>query len=309
MVNLNELVTEQRNDSTLELSELPIDQILKIMNEEDRSVADVIQGLVPEIHAAVDKTVESLKNGGRLIYIGAGTSGRLGVLDASECPPTFGVDERQVLSIIAGGDSAFITAVEGAEDDLAQGAIDLKNNRLTEKDVVVGLTASGRTPYVIGALSYAKETGAATVSISCNSHSEVSRIADHPIEAVVGPEVLTGSTRLKAGTAQKMILNMISTVTMVKLGKAYKNLMTDLSVSNHKLRERARRIVMLATGADYEIVSRVMNETNDQIKTSIVMINANADLQAATDALAAADDYVSQAIASLQRNSEEQTAP
>ncbi|RED64721.1 N-acetylmuramic acid 6-phosphate etherase [Cohnella lupini] len=306
MEDLNHLVTEQRNERTRDLSELSIHEIAGIMNLEDRKVAESVHLALPIIGKAIEVIVKAIDQGGRLIYIGAGTSGRLGVLDASECPPTFGVDDQTVQAVMAGGAGAFIKAVEGAEDDEDQASIDLQSRKLSSLDVVVGLTASGRTPYVKGALRYAKQMGAASISVTCNRNSIVSLYADHAIEVEVGPEVLTGSTRLKAATAQKMVLNMLTTTSMIKLGKVYQNLMMDLNVSNIKLKERARNIVMEATGADYEIAERALTLANNHVKTAIVMIEAETDVLMARKALDETKGFVAQAIVSARSSLREQ---
>jgi N-acetylmuramic acid 6-phosphate etherase len=295
---LQHLVTEQRNLRSLDLSELSIEEIVVIMNEEDQTVAASVSKVLPVIGQAIAAIVAKMKQGGRLIYTGAGTSGRIGVLDASECPPTFGVDYETVIAVMAGGDDAFIKAAEGAEDDEAQAVLDLKSKGLVPSDVVVGLTASGRTPYVKGALQYARQIGAEAISISCNLDSIVSEFADHAIEVEVGPEILTGSTRLKAASAQKMILNMMSTISMIKLGKVYQNLMMDLHVSNMKLKERAIRIVKTATGASYEEAEQALTEADNHVKTAVVMINASVSLEAARRALDETEGFVTRAIES-----------
>lgn len=296
MERLERLVTEQRNARTRDLSELSIKEIIEIMNEEDQTVALAVKKELPAIERAIAAIVSSMEKQGRLVYVGAGTSGRIGVLDASECPPTFGVDFNTVIGLIAGGEGAFIKAVEGAEDDEELAVSDLKRIVLTANDVVVGLTASGRTPYAKGALQYARQAGATTVSVACNKDSIVSSYADHAIEVEVGPEILTGSTRLKAATAQKLILNMISTTAMIRLGKVYQNLMMDLHASNQKLRERSLRIVMEATGAGYEEASLAMKATDNHVKTAIVMLETGRDCEAARAALGEASGFVKRAI-------------
>ncbi len=296
MERLEHLVTEQRNARTRDLSELSIKEIIEIMNEEDQTVALAVKKELPAIERAIAAIVSSMEKQGRLVYVGAGTSGRIGVLDASECPPTFGVDFNTVIGLIAGGEGAFIKAVEGAEDDEELAVSDLKRIVLTANDVMVGLTASGRTPYVKGALQYARQAGATTVSVACNKDSLVSSYADHAIEVEVGPEILTGSTRLKAATAQKLILNMISTTAMIRLGKVYQNLMMDLHASNQKLRERSLRIVMEATGAGYEEASLAMKATDNHVKTAIVMLETGRDCEAARAALGEASGFVKRAI-------------
>ncbi|WP_391573752.1 N-acetylmuramic acid 6-phosphate etherase [Cohnella sp.] len=296
MERLEHLVTEQRNARTRDLSELSIKEIIEIMNEEDQTVALAVKKELPAIERAIAAIVSSMEKQGRLVYVGAGTSGRIGVLDASECPPTFGVDFNTVIGLIAGGEGAFIKAVEGAEDNEELAVSDLKRIVLTANDVMVGLTASGRTPYVKGALQYARQAGATTVSVACNKDSLVSSYADHAIEVEVGPEILTGSTRLKAATAQKLILNMISTTAMIRLGKVYQNLMMDLHASNQKLKERSLRIVMEATGAGYEEASLAMKATDNHVKTAIVMLETGRDCEAARAALGEASGFVKRAI-------------
>jgi N-acetylmuramic acid 6-phosphate etherase len=295
-INLSELTTEQVNNRTKKIDQMSTIEVLKLINDEDRTVADAVRIALPQIEAAIDSIYKALKSGGRLIYIGAGTSGRLGVVDASECPPTFRTSPDLVQAIMAGGEQAMYSAAEGAEDDPGQGENDLKQRQLTERDVVVGIAASGRTPYVAGALIYAKKLGAATVALSCNRDAVISRNADHPIEVIVGAEILTGSTRLKAATAQKMVLNMITTTTMIKLGKVYENLMVDLHANNQKLIERARRIVMLVTGASYDTAEQALNETNQEVKPAIVIIKTGVSLEMAREAIEQANGFVRQAI-------------
>ncbi|BBI36482.1 N-acetylmuramic acid 6-phosphate etherase [Cohnella abietis] len=297
MDTLEHLVTEQRNERTLDLSELSIKEIIEIMNDEDGKVAGAVRQALPVIELVTAEIVKALEQGGRLIYIGAGTSGRLGVLDASECPPTFGVDYETVIALIAGGEGAFITAVEGAEDDEHQAAIDLQNKQLTEKDILIGLAASGRTPYVKGALQYAKQLGVVTAAVTCNRNSILSEYADLAIEVEVGPEVLTGSTRLKAATAQKMVLNMLTTAAMIKRGKVYQNLMIDLNVSNYKLRERAHSILMQATGTTAEEAEIKLVEAGNHVKTAIVMIEAGVSQSEASRYLEETNGFVTKAIA------------
>lgn len=272
MVNLSGMTTEARNNKTMNLDSMNSLQIASIMNEEDSNIATAIKEVLPQVAKAIDKTSEAFMNGGRLIYLGAGTSGRLGLLDAVECPPTFGVPDNMVIGLIAGGESAFIKAVEGAEDSDKLCAEDLKALNLQSKDMVIGIAASGRTPYVIGGLNYAKKVGCNTAAIACNKNTKVGAAADIAIEITVGPEVLTGSTRLKAGTAQKMILNMISTASMVKVGKVYKNLMVDVMQTNEKLQVRAKNIVMTATGVDDNTAKDAIVAANGCVKEAIVMI-------------------------------------
>ncbi|TQS75931.1 N-acetylmuramic acid 6-phosphate etherase [Ornithinibacillus gellani] len=285
MINLDTMTTEKQNANTLNLDQMPVAEALKTMNKEDQQVAKEIENHLPEIEKAVKVVIDAFNQGGRLIYVGAGTSGRLGVLDAVECPPTFGTDPTQVIGLIAGGEKAFVKAVEGAEDSEAMGVQDLKNVQLQSKDVVVGLAASGRTPYVIGALNYANSIGVQTVAIACNQNSEIGKIAAIPIEVMTGPEVLTGSTRLKAATAQKLIINMISTISMVGIGKAYKNLMVDLQTTNEKLEVRALRIIMTATEVNIDIAQTKLKEAEGSVKLAITMILLDCDLTTAKQKL------------------------
>lgn len=273
-----------------------IGDILKLMNEEDKLVPLAVEKELLHIEKAVTFAIDSFKRGGRLIYIGAGTSGRLGILDASECPPTFGVDSTLVQGLIAGGLKALTTAIEGAEDNETLGGDDLKAISLTEKDTVVGIAASGRTPYVIGALKYAKSVGAKTVSISNNKNSIIGKLADVAIEVETGPEVLTGSTRLKAGTAQKLVLNMISTVSMIGIGKVYENLMVDVQPTNQKLIERAKRIIMEATGADQETAEKTLEAAGYEVKVAIVMILLNCTYEEAAQKLQESNGFIRKAI-------------
>lgn len=293
---LEHLTTECRNEKTMRLDEMKMLDLLEVMNEEDRKVAYCVQNEIPQIAKAVEMIVAAMKHGGRLIYMGAGTSGRIGLLDAVECPPTFNTDPSEVIGLIAGGESAFIKAVEGAEDSFTLSIEDLKEIQLTNKDVVVGIAASGRTPYVIAGLNYAKQLGAGTVSISCNKGSEIGKIATIAIEVVNGPEVLTGSTRLKAGTAQKLVCNMLSTASMVGVGKVYGNLMVDLQLTNEKLVERAKRIIMDATECSYEMAEEYLVKANKQPKVAIVMILTNVSYEEAVDRLKAAEGFIRKAI-------------
>ncbi|AAM23513.1 N-acetylmuramic acid 6-phosphate etherase [Caldanaerobacter subterraneus subsp. tengcongensis MB4] len=295
-MTLEELITEGRNPNTMDIDRLSTVDMLKKINEEDKKVPLAVEKVIPSIAEAIDRIVPRMKKGGRLIYVGAGTSGRIGILDASECPPTFGVDPGLVVGIIAGGDSAIRNAIESAEDDVEGGRQDLVNINLTERDSVIGISASGRTPYVIGALRYAKEVGALTIGLFCNENKNVENIVDVMITPIVGPEVIMGSTRMKAGTAQKLVLNMISTGVMIKLGKVYSNLMVDLQASNEKLRERARRMVKLATGAKEDLIERVLNETNYNVKLAILMIVGDMEKEKAQKLLEMADGYIAEAI-------------
>lgn len=269
--SLTKLVSENRNPNTINIDTLSSFEIVKTMNQADAEVPLAIAQELPQIAKAVDTISAAFEQGGRLIYLGAGTSGRLGVLDASECPPTFGVDKQMVIGLIAGGKEAMFQAQEGAEDSLTLAEQDLKQLALTSTDVVVGIAASGRTPYVIGGLHYAKQIGATTVSLSCNPNSEIAAIAHITISPIVGPEVLTGSTRLKAGTAQKLVLNMLTTASMIKIGKAYQNLMVDVKPSNEKLVARAVNIVMQATDCDRSQAELQLKESGMQVKVAIMM--------------------------------------
>ncbi|MGW6139972.1 N-acetylmuramic acid 6-phosphate etherase [Streptomyces sp. NPDC055144] len=271
------LTTEAFRPELSEIDQLSTPEIARIMNGEDASVPTAVAEQLPQIAAAIDGTAERMARGGRLVYAGAGTAGRLGVLDASECPPTFNTDPSEVVGLIAGGPSAMIKAVEGAEDSRELAAEDLDALGLTADDVVVGISASGRTPYAIGAVEHARGRGALTIGLSCNADSALAAAADHGIEVVVGPELLTGSTRLKAGTAQKLVLNMLSTITMIRLGKTYGNLMVDVRASNEKLRARSRRIVALATGADDADIEAALAATDGEVKNAILVILGSVD--------------------------------
>ena len=296
-LNLDKLTTESRNQNTLDIDKVSTIEMLQKINEEDKKVAIAVEKEIPQIADAIDKIVERMHNGGRLIYIGAGTSGRLGILDASECPPTYGVSEELVQGVIAGGQEAIFRAQEGAEDSKELAVKDLKERNITSNDVVVGIAASGRTPYVIGGLEYANEIGALTVSITCNKDSEVSKCAKISIAPVVGPEVVTGSTRLKSGTAQKLVLNMLSTGCMIKLGKVYGNLMVDVQTTNEKLVERAKKIVSEATGLNIEESTKILNETNFDVKLAIFMVLSNLDKNEAKSKLDEAKGYIAKALA------------
>lgn len=296
MIDLSKLTTETRNNKTMNLDELPTDKVLELMNAEDQTVPKSVQKALPEITEAVKRIVSSFREGGRLIYMGAGTSGRLGVLDAAECVPTFGTDPEMVQGLIAGGQQAMTVAVEGAEDSNELGKKDLVERNLTSKDTVVGIAASGRTPYVIGGLDYAVSVGANTISLACNDHAEISKHAQIAIEVPVGPEVLTGSTRLKSGTAQKLVLNMLSTVSMIGIGKVYKNLMVDVKPTNAKLVERSKRIIMQATECDYEAAGKAFLEADQNVKLAIVMILTNLSKDEAKVRLQNANGFVRQTI-------------
>ncbi|WP_225182110.1 N-acetylmuramic acid 6-phosphate etherase [Pectobacterium aroidearum] len=295
-LNLGKLVSETRNPATMALDQLSTLEMMHAFNQEDRKVSEAIAQVLPAIAEAVDLATASLQAGGRLIYLGAGTSGRLGVLDASECPPTFGVPHGLVIGLIAGGPGALLKAVEGAEDDPALGEADLKVLDLTAVDMVIGLAASGRTPYVIGALRYARDVGCRTAAISCNPHSPIAQEAQVAISPVVGPEALTGSTRLKSGTAQKLVLNMISTGVMVKLGKVYQNLMVDVKATNVKLLDRACRIVVEATGAEREKARQALVLADNEVKPAILMLLANIDVTVARERLKQHNGYLREAL-------------
>ena len=268
---LNQLITEQRNPNSMQLDSLSAQELVALINREDQQVALAVEKCLPQIASAVEKIVAAFERGGRLVYVGAGTSGRLGVLDASECPPTYGVNPEMVVGLIAGGDHALRHPIEGAEDNVQQGQADLEEIDFSARDVLVGIAASGRTPYVLGALNYAKQLGATTVSIASNPKSKMAEVADIAIETVVGPEVLTGSSRMKSGTAQKLVLNMLTTASMVLIGKCYQNLMVDVQASNEKLKARALKIVMEATECDNEAAANVLAKANGQVKLAILM--------------------------------------
>ena len=297
--DLQQILSENRHPDSMTIDCQSTFDILKTINVADKTVPNVIAEILPVITQAVDLIVSQLSAGGRLIYIGAGTSGRLGILDAVECRPTFSVDDELVQGIIAGGEQALTNAVEGAEDNRAAAQHDLAHIQLSRHDILVGIAASGRTPYVIGALNYAKQIHAQTISISCNPNGTINTLADINICAAVGPEILTGSTRMKAGTAQKLILNMLSTASMIKLGKTYTNLMVDVNASNEKLKARAQRIVMEATGCDINTAKTTLISTDYQAKTAILCILADIDASRATDLLAQHEGYLRRALANV----------
>ncbi|GBQ04054.1 N-acetylmuramic acid 6-phosphate etherase [Streptomyces spongiicola] len=293
---LENLTTEAFRPELAGIDLLPTAEIARIMNGEDRTVPDAVAARLTEIAAAIDAIAERTARGGRLVYAGAGTAGRLGVLDASECPPTFNTGPDEVIGLIAGGPPAMVEAVEGAEDSGELAAADLEGLGLTALDSVVGVSASGRTPYAIGAVEHARAAGALTVGLSCNAGSALAAAAEHGIEVVVGPELLTGSTRLKAGTAQKLVLNMISTITMIRLGKTYGNLMVDVRASNEKLRARSRRIVSLATGAPDAAVDSSLKAADGEVKTAILMLLADVDAATAAGLLKRAGGHLREAL-------------
>ena len=274
---LSTLITEQRNPNSMNVDSLSALEIVQLMNEEDKQVPLAIEKCLPQIAQAVECIVAAFQQGGRLVYIGAGTSGRLGVLDASECPPTFGVSPEMVKGIIAGGERALRHPIEGAEDSKTQAVVDLQTIQFSSKDVLVGIAASGRTPYVIGALEYAKSLGSVTVSIASNPNSAMANIVDIAIDTVVGPEVLTGSSRLKSGTAQKLVLNMLTTASMILMGKCYQNLMVDVQASNEKLKARAIRIVMQATDCEKALAEETLKLADQNAKLAIMMILSGLD--------------------------------
>lgn len=293
---LEKLATEKRNNKTMQLDEMSLRGILEAMNQEDSSVPSTIANELDHIEKVVETVIQSFKTGGRLIYVGAGTSGRLGILDAVECVPTFGVSPEMVRGFIAGGMVALTAAVEGAEDSVNLGAVDMESASVCDKDTVIGIAASGRTPYVIGALDYARGKGAKTVAISCNKGAEISKHAEMAIEVETGPEILTGSTRLKAGTAQKLVLNMISTASMIGIGKVYENLMVDVLSTNEKLTERSKRIIMEATQVDYETAENYYEKAQQHVKTAIVMILLQSSYEEAVEKLELTGGFVRKSI-------------
>lgn len=296
IAELERLVSEERNPRTMDMDLLPTVDLLRSINDEDKGVAYAVEKVIPEIALCVDRIAAAFRKGGRLIYMGAGTSGRLGVLDASECPPTFRVPPTMVVGLIAGGYEALLKAAEGAEDNQAAGAEALAEIDLTARDVVVGIAASGRTPYVIGGLNYARNVGATTVALSCNPQSAIAAVADIAISPVVGPEALTGSTRMKSGTAEKLVLNMLTTASMVKIGKTYQNLMVDLKASNKKLVARAARMVMQATDCTLEAAEQALAQTNNDVKLAILVTITGMNPTEARFALEGAGGFLRQAI-------------
>jgi N-acetylmuramic acid 6-phosphate etherase len=301
---LNALTTEQRNQASMDIDVQSITEVLKIINSEDQKVALAVQEEIPFIAEAVEHVVRSFKNGGRLIYVGAGTSGRLGVLDAAECPPTYGSDPEMVQGIIAGGEKAMFKAQEGAEDKEENGAKDIDGKKITHNDVVCGIAASMRTPYVVGAVKRAKERGAKTLYVTTNprekfelpEYAELSKAVDVKICPFVGPEVIMGSTRMKSGTAQKLVLNMMTTAAMIRMGKVYENMMIDLQMTNLKLKERAKRIVMTITGINYDEAARYLAEAGGHVKSALVMVKAGVSYTDAQKRLKRSDGFVRAAI-------------
>jgi N-acetylmuramic acid 6-phosphate etherase len=293
---LSHLVSEGRNPETMDIDLLSAEQIVARLNQQDKQVPIAVEKELPQIARAVEAITCAFSNSGRLIYMGAGTSGRLGVLDASECPPTFGVSDQMVIGLIAGGPEAILKAKEGAEDSLTLGVEDLKNIQFSANDVLVGIAASGRTPYVISALEYANDLGATTISVSCNPDSPIAEIAKIAISPVVGPEALTGSTRLKSGTAQKLVLNMLTTASMIRLGKSYQNLMVDVKATNKKLVARAVRIVIQATDCDSQIATATLKETEFDVKLAILMILTGLELDSAKQQLLSQQGFLRKAV-------------
>jgi N-acetylmuramic acid 6-phosphate etherase len=293
---LASLLTEQRNPLSKDLDRLSIRKILRLVNSQDKLVPIAVEHEIPFIEQAVEMIVDALRKGGRLLYFGAGTSGRLGVVDASECPPTFGTDPEQVVGVIAGGRAAMFRSQEGAEDNEAQARKDVDAQSVSGKDVVCGIAASRRTPYVVAAVARAKELGAKTIFVTTNPRSEFDLDVDVAICPEVGPEVLMGSTRMKSGTAQKLVLNMLTTTAMVKLGKVYENMMVDLQLTNRKLVERSRRIIMMVTGVDYDTAADMLTKADGHVKTAIVMIASHVTASEARERLRKADGFVRQAI-------------
>ncbi|ASW80259.1 N-acetylmuramic acid 6-phosphate etherase [Vibrio anguillarum] len=295
---LSHLISEGRNPDTMDIDLLSAQEIVERLNQQDKHVPLAVEKVLPEIALAVDRITYAFKHGGRLIYIGAGTSGRLGVLDASECPPTFGVSDQMVIGLIAGGKEAMFSAKEGAEDCAELGIQDLKSIHFTDQDVVVGIAASGRTPYVIGALEYANDLGATTIALSCNPDSPIAELAQIAISPVVGPEALTGSTRLKSGTAQKLVLNMLTTASMIRLGKSYQNLMVDVKATNRKLIARAVRIVMQATDCERAEAEYLLAQSNNNVKVAILMHLTGLSYAEAMDKLTESDGFLRRAMGS-----------
>lgn len=299
---LDNMVSEGRNPNTMQLDTLNTLDLISTINKEDQKVAYAIENVLPSIAEAVDCAYNSIKNGGRLIYVGAGTSGRLGILDAVECRPTFSVPDNLVIGLIAGGEKALVHAVEGAEDKPEQGELDLQNIHLTSTDTVVGIAASGRTPYVIGALNYANSKGCNTVSLVCNPNSPMLSVAQTGICVQVGPECLSGSTRMKSGTAQKLVLNMLSTAVMVKMGKVYENLMVDVNASNQKLHARAIRIVMQATDCNEQTATKALEKANNSAKLAILIILSGLDANTARQLLDSKQGHLRESLQSYEKD-------
>ncbi|MBR5111441.1 MAG: N-acetylmuramic acid 6-phosphate etherase [Clostridia bacterium] len=301
-IDLKKLDTERRNPATANIDSLSTLDMTKLINSEDRHCAEAVEKVLPQVAQSIDIIYEKIRTGGRLFYAGAGTSGRLGVLDAAECPPTYGVDPGLVVGLIAGGPPAFLKAVEGAEDSAELGRTDLIEHQFSANDALVGIAASGRTPYVIGAMDYARSLGAPVIALTCCRNSEMSCHADITIDPVPGPEVVTGSSRMKSGTCQKLVLNMLSTCVMIKMGKVYGNLMVDVQATNQKLVRRAISIVCAATGASEDTAQATLKQCGFSCKTAIVMLLLNLDAEAARTALRAADGRIAQAVGMNKEN-------
>lgn len=295
-IDLTTLVTESRNKDSENIDMLSTVEMLKVINQEDKKVALAVEAIIPEIAKVVDLIANAFQSGGRLIYTGAGTSGRLGILDASECPPTYGSNPDLVIGLIAGGHTAILKAVENAEDNVELGASDLERIGFNEKDVLVGIAASGRTPYVLGAMNYAKSIGATVATLSCNANSPMTQIADISLTPVVGPEVVTGSSRMKAGTAQKLVLNMLTTGAMIRTGKVFGNLMVDVEATNAKLIQRQHNIVVEATGCSESQAAETLAQCNNHCKTAILMILLNIDAELAAAKLGKHHGFIRHAL-------------
>lgn len=295
-IDISKIGTELQNVNTMNIDRLDTLSMVQLINREDQTVVDAVADASEQIANAVDAIYFAIRNGGRLVYIGAGTSGRLGVLDASEVLPTYGVGEEAVIGLIAGGDVALRHPVENAEDDENLIVDDLKRINFSEKDILCAIASSGRTPYCIGGINYAKSLGAKTVSLACVENSKIGQLADYPIEAIVGQEVVTGSTRMKSGSATKMVLNILTTTTMIKMGKVYGNLMVDVRTSNHKLIERAKTIITRATGVTYEVAEEMLERSHNHVKTAIVMIKTKSNYDDAKKLLQESDDRIADAI-------------
>jgi N-acetylmuramic acid 6-phosphate etherase len=295
-IDLSQMITEGRNPASQHIDELPTEAMLRVINDEDKKVALAVEAIVPQIAQVVDAITAAFSRGGRLIYCGAGTSGRLGILDASECPPTFGTPRSQVVGLIAGGHTAILQAVENAEDNHEQGAQDLRDIQFSSHDVLVGIAASGRTPYVLGALEYAKQQGAFSAALTCNPNSAMALVADVALTPVVGPEVVTGSSRMKAGTAQKLVLNMLTTGAMIRSGKVYGNLMVDVEATNQKLVQRQINIVKQATECDDATAQQALTACQGHCKTAIVMVLAGLQAEEAQALLRHNNGFIRQAL-------------
>lgn len=293
---MEQLLTERRNNRTNNLDQWSTIEIIQFMNEEEKIVDLAIENQEKNIETVITEITKCLEKKGRLIYVGAGTSGRLGVLDAAECIPTFGVSKDQVIGVLAGGNKAFVEAIEGVEDDFNQGSSDLEALKISNKDIVVGIAASGRTPYVLGALNYAKEKNAQTVALACNKDSEIGKCAQLKIELDVGPEVLSGSTRLKSGTAQKKVLNMLSTISMIRIGKVYENLMVDVKATNKKLKRRAEHILSTVGEIPMEEAQQILLRTDYQLKLAIIMVKKNLEMKEAKQLLASKNEFLRSAL-------------